>query len=792
MKVFKNIIALTLTLSMLCVSVSAALMGDAVTTDSTKGNFTNLSIKTVANRLTVSGSVATARRTNVTFHVTDGATNIATRQVFSDASGTFEFVLVLNPDRYNAENTASITVGAMGYNSRKIIGIPLYSQAELDGCVEAFKGITSETQLGEFFASYSGMLGISEAYNHEELDLMYASYAENPPVGVEDCGAVVALINNLMAAITDYRSFLAEINIAGANRDAGEIRYLLNVAYAHIIPFSTEVPLVQNENAMYQRMADSYSGTYTSFAQIEAAFVAAREAQVEAEAINGPVTNDRDFDFANEWKITVNGNRITISGRVEALGVRNIVFHATDSNAENPALLTAYQVQTDGEGAFTASFAIDPDFYGEQNEGRVRVAGYDVNTYQFVIPLYSAAVLDGMVTAFKAISDMGGAQSFLDSYSGILAVGAGYSERKKKILCELLDERDYGNITVPEEVAAEMVALDGTVNIVKSFIEKMNEYSGRNLWAKMEKAVETDYVELADVSVAYSELKALSENNTSVSSKGVYLRMLGQTFDCVQDVINAYNVAYEAQQAFEEDNSSSSPGGSGGNGGGSGGGSGGGGFSGPTVVEISPNIAPKPEKAPLEEGKKPVESFTDLEGYDWAKEAIDTLRNIGVVRGDGEGHFRPGDSVTREELLAMLLRTCYVDTKNGGMNVFTDVASDGWYYNEVCTAYSIGVTKGKGDGTFGIGENVIRADMVAMTARLIRSKGLIIEEKTPAKVFGDYIDIPEYAYNDVVVFQQAGIIQGDDNGNFNPNNPVTHAEAAVFFSNLFKYIEGQI
>lgn len=788
MKISRIIIALALTVCMLAASVSAALMGDAVTSDSTKGNFKNLTIKTVANKVTVSGSVATAKKTSVSFYVTDGTSNIASRQVFSDASGTFEFVLVLNPERYDAENTASITVGAMGYNSRKIIGIPLYSQAELDGCVEDFKTITSGEELGAFFASYSEMLGITEVYNQDELDLMYSSYEENPPADVEDCDSVITSINNLLTYITDYRAFFAAINEAGENGDGGAMKNLLTVTYAHIIPFSTEVILVQNESAMYRRLAESYTEAYTSFADIEAAFAAARDAQAEVEAVNGAVTDDREFSFAEEWKISVNGNRITISGRVDDLGIRNIVFHATDSNAENTALLTIYQVQTDQEGVFSGTFAIDPSRYGDQTEGRVRVSGYDVNTYQFLIPLYPADVLNEMTDEFKAISDTIEAKAFLDEYSETLAVGAGYNEAKTKILCELFAEKDYSDITVPEEVAAEIIALDETVNTVKTFIDKVNDYSERDLWAKMEKAIEEDFSDLESVSSTYAELKELSEGNKTVSSKGVYLRMVGQSFECVQDIIDAYNIAFEEQKEFEaaaEETKPSRPSG--------GGGGGGGGFSGgSTNVEIAPDIVPEPEKAPLEEEKKPVETFNDLEGYDWAKDSINTLRNIGVLKGDGNGAYRPGDSVTREEFLAMLLRTCYVDAKSGGTNVFADVKNDGWYFDTVCTAYALGVTKGKGDGTFGIGENVIRADMAAMAARLIRSKGLLIEEKTPAKVFGDYTEIPEYAYNDVITFQQAGIVQGDELGNFNPNNPVTRAEAAVFFHNIFKYIEGQI
>ena len=57
-----------------------------------------------------------------------------------------------------------------------------------------------------------------------------------------------------------------------------------------------------------------------------------------------------------------------------------------------------------------------------------------------------------------------------------------------------------------------------------------------------------------------------------------------------------------------------------------------------------------------------------------------------------------------------------------------------------------------------------------------------------AVIFEDYAEIPDYAYEAVVEFQQADFINGDTNGYFNPVNNTTRAEAAVFFWNIYEYI----
>ena len=139
----------------------------------------------------------------------------------------------------------------------------------------------------------------------------------------------------------------------------------------------------------------------------------------------------------------------------------------------------------------------------------------------------------------------------------------------------------------------------------------------------------------------------------------------------------------------------------------------------------------------------------------------------------------------------MLLSTFYVETVSGDVP-FTDVDKNAWYADVVATAYDLGITKGMGDGTFGIGQKILRADMVVLAARLAEAKGVVIKKSNEAKIFTDFPEIPAYAYDNVVSFQQAGLVNGDETGRFNPKNKLTRAEAAVFFWNIFNFIERQI
>lgn len=56
------------------------------------------------------------------------------------------------------------------------------------------------------------------------------------------------------------------------------------------------------------------------------------------------------------------------------------------------------------------------------------------------------------------------------------------------------------------------------------------------------------------------------------------------------------------------------------------------------------------------------EIFSDLSGYGWASQYIGWAASEGIVVGDGDGTFRPGDNVTVNEFLTMLVRAGGLET----------------------------------------------------------------------------------------------------------------------------------
>lgn len=170
--------------------------------------------------------------------------------------------------------------------------------------------------------------------------------------------------------------------------------------------------------------------------------------------------------------------------------------------------------------------------------------------------------------------------------------------------------------------------------------------------------------------------------------------------------------------------------------------------------------------------------FTDMEGYDWAVESVEGLFAKGVLSGRESGKFVPEDSVLREEFVKMVVKSFELSVV-GDKLPFEDVEADGWYKQFVECAYTSGIVSGYSDKVFGIGDAVSREDIAVMILRAVEVCDYKFKNTSNADItFGDESEISDYAKDAVAKLASAGIINGDENGNFNPKHSATRAETA--------------
>jgi hypothetical protein len=189
------------------------------------------------------------------------------------------------------------------------------------------------------------------------------------------------------------------------------------------------------------------------------------------------------------------------------------------------------------------------------------------------------------------------------------------------------------------------------------------------------------------------------------------------------------------------------------------------------------------EEAPPPLAANPVPGFDDLAGYEWAFDAINNLAARGIVIGDGQGRFFPGDMVARGDFVLMINRTIPLppaETPHG----FTDLPDMKEYDDAIGAASNQGIVLGTGENLFAPYDNIKRQEVVAIIGRLLRYTG-VDTESAPGALSGffDINEIDAYAADDMSYMVANGLILGFA-GNLEPQRPMTRAEIAVFLDRV--------
>ncbi len=265
------------------------------------------------------------------------------------------------------------------------------------------------------------------------------------------------------------------------------------------------------------------------------------------------------------------------------------------------------------------------------------------------------------------------------------------------------------------------------------------------------------------------------------ASNSVYSAMIGKDYENDAALLADYNrLAASASQG-----GSGSSGGGGGSGGGFGGGSGGyGGFSsgGSTAAEYTMDHLDT--QTPAEELTV---TFRDIEGVDWASEAILALADMGIINGTAPGLFEPDNPVTREEFAKILVGAMGMSDQSCSGNAFTDVPDGEWYCGYVNIARENGILQGIGGGMFGVGQSITREDMVCMLYNALRLRG--VEMSAAELSFEDAPSISDYARDAVGALYGLGAVNGVSETEFDPQGISTRAQAAKIIYSVLNYLQ---
>ena len=199
------------------------------------------------------------------------------------------------------------------------------------------------------------------------------------------------------------------------------------------------------------------------------------------------------------------------------------------------------------------------------------------------------------------------------------------------------------------------------------------------------------------------------------------------------------------------------------------------------------NSGQTPEAPTATEVRNP---FTDVKTGDWFYESVMYVLQNELFKGVSNTKFDPTGTMTRAMYVTVMGRIAEIDpaqyTGSGG---FSDVQTGSWYGPYVVWAKEKGITGGVGGDRFAPDGLVTREQMAAMTVRFFESYGIPFPDKVTDTQPKDLDSVASWAKEAVLKLWACGLFQGDNNGNFNPKNNASRAEAAAFCGRVDTRVE---
>lgn len=182
--------------------------------------------------------------------------------------------------------------------------------------------------------------------------------------------------------------------------------------------------------------------------------------------------------------------------------------------------------------------------------------------------------------------------------------------------------------------------------------------------------------------------------------------------------------------------------------------------------------------------------FSDVPSGAWYAEAVQYVYDHALMSGKSNSSFAPDEQLTRAMFVSVLGRMDGVDTSHYPGSSFSDVRTGQWYSPYIEWASQSGIASGYSGGQFGTNDLITREQMAVMLVRYLEYADITLDEDERVNSYRDQSSIADWALDGVNVIRRTGLMVGDKNGRFNPQDNITRAEAAVVFMRLHQATTG--
>ncbi|GGO00485.1 glycoside hydrolase family 9 protein [Saccharibacillus kuerlensis] len=148
--------------------------------------------------------------------------------------------------------------------------------------------------------------------------------------------------------------------------------------------------------------------------------------------------------------------------------------------------------------------------------------------------------------------------------------------------------------------------------------------------------------------------------------------------------------------------------------------------------------------------------FSDANGH-WAARVLNGFAKLGVIEGYADGTVKPNAAVSRAEFAVLLDRLFGLQADTSQSAEFTDINGH-WGGNSIRKLASLGILNGYGDGSFKPGKSLSRQEAVVILSRILELQNAAVTTNPPSVT--DLDRAGSFAADAINTAAQYGLIKG--------------------------------
>jgi hypothetical protein len=188
--------------------------------------------------------------------------------------------------------------------------------------------------------------------------------------------------------------------------------------------------------------------------------------------------------------------------------------------------------------------------------------------------------------------------------------------------------------------------------------------------------------------------------------------------------------------------------------------------------------------------KNNAKAFTDIDSH-WAKSNINFVTERELFLGTGGTEFSPNSNMTRAmfaTVIGRLYERSFGNIELSETQAFTDCNYNEYYGKYVDWASENGILKGYGNGVFKPNALVSREEMATVIYRFADFLKVVDNNVNTELSYTDSASISSWAVDAALYSQSTGLITGRVSGNFVPQGTATRAEVSVILERFIHNI----